>query len=296
MNTISSRITSSQRRPQRLAALLTLLMSTACAFDSQAPLEEDVESHDSAITNAYIDGPGYIVNFGGCSGSVIAPNYIVTAAHCFNRTAPFAVTVRSGLYSETIAYSGTADVVVHPNWSPNASDRVSWDIALVHLWNTGVGTNFPRALVYGGPEAPWTSRGGTFYISGYGRGSDPGGSKNCSGADSGGILKRGANFAFLGTGAKSGSTWLTSDSYSSLRSTCGGDSGAPYVLPRNGTDFIFGVHSSSANVANGTIRGPLLAAKMDWILNTAAGLGAPMSCPFVRDHRTSPSMYYWRCS
>jgi hypothetical protein len=295
MNTTLSRLASRQRAPRLVAALFTLALSTACAFDGQTPLEEDVETNDSEITNAYVDGPPFIVNLGGCTGTAISSNYIITAAHCFGASSFFSVNIRSGLGSETSAFWGTAQVVVHPNWVSGAANRESWDIAVVRLFGSGLGSSFPRARIYAGPETPWTSKGGTFYVAGYGRGSDPGGSRDCSGADGGGTWRRGGNFAFLGAGQRSGSTWLSVHGYSSLRTTCPGDSGAPYILPRNGVDFAFAVHSRSANVAKGTIRATMLQPKMDWILTTAANMGAPLTCPLVRDHRTSPAMHYYEC-
>ncbi len=213
------------------------------------------------------------MNLGNCSGVAISANYILTSAHCFNNSSFFAVTVRAGLFSESVAFSGTAQVVVHPSWSPSASDRDASDLAVVRLFGAGLGNGFERARIYAGPETPWTTKGNGFYVAGYGQGTASGGAKNCSSADAGGIIKRGGNFAFLGTGRKSGSTWLSVNGYSSLRTTCNGDSGAPYILPRNGVDFAFAIHSGSTNTAGGTMRATMIEPKMSWIQSTAAKHG-----------------------
>src|SRR5688572_27342964 len=297
MNTTSSRIASRQssRLAYALAALALSAVASGCAYDALGPLDEEVAATEEEITNAPPDGPLFVVNLGDCSGVAISANYVLTSAHCFNHSSFFAVTVRAGLFSESVAFSGTAQVVVHPNWSPSAADRDAWDIAVVRLFGAGLGAGFERARIYAGPETPWTTRGNGFYVAGYGQGTGSGGAKNCSSADAGGIIKRGGNFAFLGTGRKSGSTWLSVNGYSSLRTTCNGDSGAPYILPRNGTDFAFAIHSGSTNTAGGTMRATMIEPKMSWIQATAAGMGVPLVCSLVRDHRTSPAMHHFDC-
>lgn len=297
MNTTSSRIAPRQsfRFASALAALALSAAATGCAYDAQEPLDEEVALTDEAITNAPPDGPHFVVNLGNCSGVAISANYVLTSAHCFGHSSFFAVTIRAGLFSESIPYSGTAEVVVNPNWSQGAANQDSWDIAVVRLFGAGLGTAFERARIYAGPETPWTTKGNGFYVAGYGKGTGSGGAKNCSSADAGGIIKRGGNFAFLGTGQKSGSTWLSVNGYSSLRTTCNGDSGTPYLLPRNGVDFAFAIHSASANTAGGAVRATMIQPKMDWIQATAASMGVPLACSLVRDNRTSPGMHYFDC-
>ena len=94
-----------------------------------------------------------------------------------------------------------------------------------------------------------------------------------------------------------GPTWFSVQGYSSIRTTCAGDSGAPYVLTRNGEDFLFAVHSRSERVHNGTVRANMVQPKLAWIQARARDtLGLPLVCTLVRDHRVSPEAHYYRCA
>ncbi len=282
------------------AAVFTLALACllgGCTMDAQNAPEEEIETASDGITNATATPePAYAINIGGCTGSVISQHYILTAGHCFESSGTFNRRVRTGINSEILVYSGPVDVAVHPNFVSGAEYVEAWDIALVRLRNNGMGSTFPRVQIYAGPETPWTSSGGLFYITGYGLGTDPGGAKDCAHAGLGGI-KRGANFAFRGEGVHEGSTWFSVRGYSSLRTTCAGDSGAPYLLTRNGEDFLFAVHRGSTEVPNGSVGGAMVQPKLAWIqARSADTLGLPLTCGLVRDHRVTPEVHFYNCT
>jgi hypothetical protein len=299
-----------------LSLMACPFVSAGCAMSVEDTEQETAQAGTSrsAITNGNPSpDPPYVVLIGitkpsdttqyvWCSGSVISQHYIVTSAHCAGSTGLHNVIVRAGQKGETYPYTDpgvTTGVVIPPNWSAQVdwTVNVPWDIALVHLGGAGMGTTFPRARIYAGPESPWTARGGKFSVFGYGGGSDAGGFTDCTANNDGSGTKRGGSFAFLGSGVHEGSTWVTAEGYSSLRTTCHGDSGGPWLLERNGDYLLFAINSGGYFVHNRPILATLLPAKMAWMQARATDtLGFPLSCTKVRDQRTATEVDYYDCA
>lgn len=285
-----------------------LVLAAGCA----APADDE-DSSAADLTNGDTgDGPSYIVQTNQeiveadgtkqtvlCTANVISAHYLLTAAHCFRKSGEFTVDIRGGATGGTAIYNGKAAVEIHPAWVDGATDREKWDVALIRLKN-GDASSAGRIRVYAGGETPWASHGGYYWVWGYGVGTNTGGAQDCpTDPNSHAGVKRGGRFAFEGnnTSMKEGSSYESIHGYSTIRSLCPGDSGAAYQLNRNNENFLFGLQQGSDLSAGGQVWGPLVAPKMDWILEqtTGATMDLPLACNLVRDHRSSPEVEYYDC-
>jgi len=264
--------------------------------------ELSTSSTEEAITNANpTSSAAYAVRLQGphgCTGVTLSRHWLITAAHCYDGTpGGYTTTVSRGTYPDqmTTSYSGTVDVFIHPSYQTDddAWGPAAWDIALVRLRGNGL-NSFTAAQVYAGPETPWTTRGPLLDIIGYGWGSDAGGRTECTNNDQLTFgVKRRAHFAFSGSGE---SNWLGVDSYSSLRTTCHGDSGGPWVLVRNSQDYLVALTSRGYLQSNHSSAGTRVDPKMEWIQDIANAITPKLSCPLTRDHRFPQEVDFRACT
>ncbi|MGQ0503784.1 MAG: trypsin-like serine protease [Myxococcaceae bacterium] len=283
-------------RLRHASLLVGFLPLLACGPQDGELLAEDLMDQSQELTNSPATaGSTTVVRINGCTGTILSPHYIVTAAHCFGSTNAFNVTVRGGQNSETLLYSGMADVGVHFGWVDQAADRESWDVAAVHLRGAGLPAALGRAKIYNGPETPWKTRNAQLFIEGYGFGSNPGGVDDCSETNQQADTKRRAAFNFKGTGRVESGVWQSAVVSHPSRTTCQGDSGSPYFIRRNNLDFMVAVHSRSQRVHGGEARGSLIAPKLQWIQAFAELVQPRLSCSLVRDHRFPTYTEHYDC-
>ncbi|MDQ8728572.1 trypsin-like serine protease [Bradyrhizobium sp. LHD-71] len=207
-----------------------------------------------------------------CSGTMIAPSIVLTAAHCVQSGATYKIVEYDA--QRTPQLRDIAQIAAHPqfNLQTMLAHRATADVALLRLASPLAAARQPPPI--GTPRVPITV-GGRFTVAGIGvtlRGD----------GKSGGVV-RAASLAATG---KPGNLQIRlvdplADGKREGLGACTGDSGGPVFEDQQGRAILIGVMSWSTG-PNGTagcggMTGVTpLSLYRDWILQTARGWGAAL--------------------
>ena len=240
-----------------IAALVALaLIAPASAMVGGAP------ESSSGIAASVITIVGSRGNF--CSGALIAPDLVLTAAHCLHGNTDTKIVLYDA--SRTPMLRDVRRVALHPQFNPQgiAARRASADVALLQLSQP---LSKPVAAL-GIPLEP-IAAGQSFGIAGIGV-TRPGDGK------SGGTVRAAS---LISTSQPGRLQIRLVDPAGGGLGACTGDSGAPVVQPQSGRATIVGVVSWSTGANNTAGCGGLtgvtpLTLYRDWVVQTARGWGA----------------------
>jgi Trypsin len=266
-----------------LTALALLL--TACAPHDEAPGEAALaiqggalDAHDAAVVAvALIDDGGDTLRT--CSGTLVAPNLVLTAQHCVANTEPFVdcgssvfgPPVDPGLLHVTTSasmWAGDADWLpvsaIHP--PPGSRSVCGRDLALVVLASpidARSASPIPPRLA----ASPFREEG--YSAVGYGATEGDG--------DDPGLRRRRDALHVVCVGSACGSGQVTQAEWRGDHGVCNGDSGGP-ALDRQG--FVIGVTSRGPSGCESPIYGGLLD-HAPWIRDVAqeAARAAALAVP-----------------
>ena len=199
---------------------------------------------------------------GFCSGVVLAPRIVLTAAHCLGPARDMAVHYRDAAGKPVLI--AVAAAAIHPLYRANAivTREVSIDLALVET-EAPIDARFTPARLAEGDGPPV---GAEAILAGYGVARE-------GDAATGGTLRS----AHLKVRAPLSSILLwTEDTDNAGAGACGGDSGGPLFLADGETVAALVAWTSGAERGKrcGLLtQGPLLAPQRDWIDKTMARWG-----------------------
>ena len=253
---------------QRVVQIGVVALALTAAYPANA-MVGGAPAAEGGAGRAVVTIVGSRGNF--CSGALIAPDLVLSAAHCVPPDATYKIVAYDERRQPKLL--DVRRVAIHPQFNVKGirAHRASADVALLQL-NAPMAAKTPAPL--GAPNEPITA-GARFSVAGIGvtRHGD---------GKSGGTI-RAATLAATGQPGRL-QIRLVDPATNNTRDglgACTGDSGAPVFEEQNGRSVIVGVVSWSTGANNTAGCGGLtgvtpLTLYRDWILKTVRGWGGAM--------------------
>lgn len=214
---------------------------------------------------------------GNCGGMLLAPNLVLTAAHCVD-------TVNDGLDVYIVAGSSTANdvaggqasyatnVIVHPDYvNGNFLNPAKNDVALIELASPVTFGTGAAPIALATPTEVTNAVGGNASITGWGLTAAPSPGQSAPADLQGGTVALPGDMAcaFEVGAAYDQSVEICSTALDSGQSVCRGDSGGPLVIDAGGTPKLAGIASWASLACEDYGVFARVTAFADWISNNS---------------------------
>ncbi len=248
-----------------ILACLSGMVLTAPVFALVGPAREAPEFAPYVVTVLDKSGGGSGGGASFCTASVIAPDVVLTAAHCVSNLSNTRVFFRGG-HSQLVLFD-VASIAVHPAFRPKIGRKhlISIDLALLRLAEPLPPAFKPVELADSSPVAT----GQPFLIAGFGR-------ANESVSGTSGVLRAGI---LVAGGPKSPVlVWLADPDGTGLGG-CTGDSGAPVFAIGQPTLVAVAIRAKGNNgfSCGAMTEAVLIGSQMPWVRKTLQAWGATWS-------------------
>lgn len=235
-----------------LIAVYAAAASDAAAIVGGKAGEHDAQRHTVFVTSRAQD----------CSGTLIAPDLVITAAHCVAKGGSFSIRSGAGSIAVTL-------VVVHPAFRSDsyATHKPSPDLAILKLASP---VSLPMRPAKLATNKAFPPHGTPFVVAGFGEGTE--GDRRIGTFRAAQLINAGTTGGImLRLHAPKGMTGVGS---------CTGDSGGSAYRVENNVLVLYGVVAwAGGRPGNncGAVTGIVLVAnQIDWILTTAKRLGSKL--------------------